>query len=317
MVSCGELLKWFKESSADSDTHYSPYIRTAEQLLQYHFTHKALVMEAITHASYQASNVSAPYERLEFLGDAVLDNIVTIAAYHHEPPITVHRLHLIRTALVNADYLGFLCMRHFIIRTHTNVESITATPRGFTTVESTEPFHMWRILRHTSDTIRFALKGCLNRLSALENAICEALELGQSHPWTLLARLEPPKPFSDIIESLLGAIYIDSHGSMEECSKFLEHIGLIKQLRRVMDADVHLLHPKEELGQLSNQDEVHYIMGKEGEKGKQRLTCTVMVGERELVSVRDGLKPLEVQTRFVNFPFCCCFRAFGTLLGML
>ena len=265
-------------------------------------------MEAITHASYQSSIVSAPYERLEFLGDAVLDNIVTIAAYHNEPPITVHKLHLVRSALVNADYLGFLCLRRFVIRTHTYVENNTPTHHDFSTVESTAPFHMWRILKHHSPTIRFALNRCLERLVELENAICEALEMGQSHPWALLARLDPPKPFSDIIESLLGAIYIDSLGSMKECCGFLEHLGLMKQLQRVMDNDIHLLHPKEELGQLSNRDEVRYLMGKEGEEGKQRLTCVVQVGSRELAMVGDGLKPLEVQTRYVKsiliFLFC-------------
>lgn len=68
-------------------------------------------------------------------------------------------------------------------------------------------------------------------------------------------------------------------------------------LRRVMTEDVALLHPKEEFGQLANQDKVKYELGKEGEEGDQRLTCSVYVGERKLVGVGDGLSIMEVQTR--------------------
>ena len=271
------------------------YVSAVEQLIGYKFNYQALAIEAITHASCQTPGVAAPYERLEFLGDSVLDNIVTIAAFSHDPPIPVHRLHLIRSALVNADYLGYLCLRHSIELSY--LDPVMDDPKNITTVESIRPYYLWQILRHASRTIRTAQEACLERLHSLENQIAKALMQNNSHPWTLLARLEPPKPFSDIIESLLGAIYIDSRGSMEACANFLENIGLMAYLRRVIETDIALLHPKEELGQLSNQDEVRYIMGTGGEEGNKRLTCVVMVGERELSSVGDGLKPLEVQTR--------------------
>ena len=288
-------------SHSDLQKHYEfqtqpiIYVGALERLLEYKFTRQSLPVEAITHASCQVPGVSAPYERLEFLGDSVLDNIVTIASFHHNPPIPVHRLHLIRSALVNADFLGYLCLRHHIELPY--MDPLTDDYRNITTVKTIKPYHLWQLLRHHSRTIRVALQACLERLHSLEDQIAESLSEADSHPWTLLARLEPPKPFSDIVESLLGAIYIDSQGSMEACAKFLEHIGLMTYLKRVIETDVALLHPKEELGQLSNQDEVRYVMGKEGEEGKQRLTCTVIVGERELSRVGDGLKSLEVQTR--------------------
>lgn len=68
-------------------------------------------------------------------------------------------------------------------------------------------------------------------------------------------------------------------------------------LRRVLDNEIAVLHPKEELGQLADQDKVSYVLGKEGEEGEERLTCTVIVGERPILRVGDGLSTMDVQTK--------------------
>lgn len=58
-----------------------------EELLNYHFSDKGLLLEALTHKSYSHENkLSRNYERLEFLGDAVLQLIVTeylVAKFKH------------------------------------------------------------------------------------------------------------------------------------------------------------------------------------------------------------------------------------------
>ena len=140
-------------------------------------------------------------------------------------------------------------------------------------------------------------KACLERLSHLDGTIQELLSNGSYYPWTALSQLEPPKAMSDIVESLLGAIYIDTAASMSACEAFLEHLGLMAYLRRVLTSDVALLHPKEELGHLADRDSVKYELGKEGEEGRQRLTCSVLIGGREVVSVGSGRSIMEVQTR--------------------
>ena len=68
-------------------------------------------------------------------------------------------------------------------------------------------------------------------------------------------------------------------------------------LRRVLENEIAVLHPKEELGQLADHDKVRYVLGKEGEEGEERLSCTVIVGETPVVKVGDGLSTMEVQTR--------------------
>lgn len=50
--------------------------RKLEALLGYQFRDRSLLKEACTHSSWKESN-SPCYQRLEFLGDAVLDLMVT------------------------------------------------------------------------------------------------------------------------------------------------------------------------------------------------------------------------------------------------
>lgn len=152
-------------------------------------------------------------------------------------------------------------------------------------------------MRHASPSIRFAQQACFARYQMVHTQISNSLANGTHYPWVALARLEPPKFFSDMIESILGAVYIDTEGSLSASERFLEHLGLMPYLRRVLENEIAVLHPKEELGQLADRDKVTYVLGKEGEEGEERLTCTVIVGERPIVKLGEGLSTKEVQTR--------------------
>ena len=273
----------------------SNQVEQLEQLISYRFNLKALLIEALTHPSHHGLNASASYDRLEFLGDSVLDSIVTTTAFAHTPPIDTHSLHLIRSALVNGNFLAYLCLTLFT--TLQRFDPISDDPKNIRTHETSFHFHLWQAMRHASPTIREAQQACLARLSYVKDSISSTLTAGKFYPWRLLTRLEPPKFISDIVESILGAIYIDTHGSLATCQSFLEHLGLMAYLHRVMENHTALLHPKEELGQLADREKVKYVLGKEEEEKGRRLTCTIMVGEREVVHVGDGLSPMEVQTR--------------------
>ena len=271
------------------------YVVKAEKIISHNFHLKSLVLEAFTHPSHHGANTSSSYQRLEFGGDAILDTIVTTTAFAHDPPLPAHRLHLIRAALVNANFLGFLCLTLSIPISHFEAFGNEATE--IATIDVSRPFYLWQSMRHTSPSIHIAQQNCLARYEVLQTSISDCLAQGYHYPWTTLARLEPPKFFSDIVESILGAIYIDTHGSLSHCVSFLEHLGLMPYLRRVLDNDIAVLHPKEELGQLADQDSVSYVLGKEVEEGEERLICTVIVGEIPILTVGNGLSTMEVQTR--------------------
>ena len=78
------------------------------QRLGLKFNNLALLTRAITHRSFINENPDAveDNERLEFLGDAVLDFVVGAWLYHHYPEMTEGDLTLLRTALVRTEQLA-------------------------------------------------------------------------------------------------------------------------------------------------------------------------------------------------------------------
>jgi len=73
-------------------------IESLEEQLNYTFTNKELIIEALTHKSYKQ-----PYdnERLEFLGDAVMDLVVGEYLFKKFPKSDEGKLSKIRASLVN------------------------------------------------------------------------------------------------------------------------------------------------------------------------------------------------------------------------
>lgn len=55
------------------------HIESIETVIGYSFQKKSVLHEPITHPSYSSSQLvlSRPYDQLEFLGDAVLDFVVS------------------------------------------------------------------------------------------------------------------------------------------------------------------------------------------------------------------------------------------------
>jgi len=77
------------------------------------FSNLSLLTRALTHRSYVNENSDAPEdnERLEFLGDAVLDFIVGAWAYNRFPEMPEGELTKIRSAIVRNDQLANFARR--------------------------------------------------------------------------------------------------------------------------------------------------------------------------------------------------------------
>jgi ribonuclease-3 len=77
-----------------------------EEKAALHFNDKALLRQAFTHRSYLNENKAgglAHNERLEFLGDAVLELVITDFLYKRFPEMDEGELTSLRSALVNWD----------------------------------------------------------------------------------------------------------------------------------------------------------------------------------------------------------------------
>ncbi len=74
-----------------------------------HFSDIGLLNRALTHRSYlneNAGDVIEDNERLEFLGDAVLDFVVGVWVYHHYPEMREGDLTRLRSAFVRTERLA-------------------------------------------------------------------------------------------------------------------------------------------------------------------------------------------------------------------
>lgn len=78
-------------------------IKSLESKLGYAFGVKFVLQEAMTHASMQEQGVTYCYQRLEFLGDSVLDLLITWHLYQSHTDVDPGELTDLRSASVNND----------------------------------------------------------------------------------------------------------------------------------------------------------------------------------------------------------------------
>ncbi len=90
------------------------------------FKDTALLIRALTHPSYQNENsdrIAMDNQRLEFLGDAVLDFIAGELLYHQLPDAAEGRLTRLRAAMVRTETLAELALE-------TDVDKVLLLGRG-------------------------------------------------------------------------------------------------------------------------------------------------------------------------------------------
>lgn len=299
-------------------------LEDVQGLLDYRFKQPELLLEALTHPCCGDKN-SMSYQRLEFLGDSLLDHIVVEELWRHETSLPHQSMSEIRTAVVNADFLAFLCMR--IYKTETRTEPAAPGEAHNGTVEVEHKTYLHQYLRHSaSREITLAQQEGLRRHDMYQDSIEHALTHDGRYPWELLLRLEAGKFFSDLIEALLGAIFVDSRGDFDACRRFLRHIGLLKYLDRVIRDRVEIRHPHSRLHETAGNKKVvietkpekpknntNNTNGSNGSNGSQngqgknstngseperiRWISTVRMGQRILATVTDGQNRAEAEAR--------------------
>lgn len=85
-------------------------IEELELRIGYYFKNKMLIKQALTHSSFtneQKINKYGNYERLEFLGDAVLELVSSEFLFNQEPEITEGKMTKLRSSYVCEPALAF------------------------------------------------------------------------------------------------------------------------------------------------------------------------------------------------------------------
>lgn len=278
----------------DSATN-SEIKRKAESLIDYQFHNKNLLIEALTHPSYEADALTESYQRLEFLGDAVLDIVVVLALAESKPDLSQGEMTAIRAALVNADMLGFLCMEVSLEQDAVIIQQMSNG--SFSEVHRKDRIELWEVMRHHSQDITRAQQICKERRRQLDHDVHHSLKQGRYHPWAQLAQLNLEKYYSDLVESIFGAIFVDSDGGLADCQRFAERIGLLPYLRRVVAEYVDVVHPRTTLDHLTGSDKVEYIVQHE-EDDLGLYQCQVRIGDdADVITVGKCLSKDEAVTR--------------------
>ncbi|KAM8920949.1 endoribonuclease Dicer isoform 1-T1 [Pelodytes ibericus] len=159
-----------------------------EKKMNYQFKNKAYLLQAFTHASYHYNTITDCYQRLEFLGDAILDYLITKHLYEdprqHSPGVLTD----LRSALVNNTIFASLAVKYDY---HKYFKAV-----------SPELFHI------IDDFVQFQLEK--DEMQGMDSELRRSEEDEEKEE-----DIEVPKAMGDIFESLAGAIYMDSGMSLE------------------------------------------------------------------------------------------------------
>ncbi|XP_049381531.1 endoribonuclease Dicer homolog 2-like [Solanum stenotomum] len=185
-------------------------VRYLESLLHYKFNNPSLLVEALTHGSYMLPEIPRCYQRLEFLGDAVLDYVVTTHLYFQYPGLTPGLITDLRSASVNNECYALSAVKACLHK---------------------------HILHDSQDLLRHIF-------STVEDF--KKLDLVSTFGWEVEATF--PKVLADLIESLAGAIFVDS--GFNEDTTFQSIRPLLEPL---ITPQTLKLHPARELSELCDQ----------------------------------------------------------------
>ncbi|KAK4540519.1 hypothetical protein LTR36_009157 [Oleoguttula mirabilis] len=154
----------------------------------YHFNYPALLRSAFIHPSQPLMYEKVPnYQRLEFLGDALLDQASISHLFHRFPDKDPQWLTEHKMAMVSNKFLGAVSV---------NIG-----------------FH--KHLRHSSAIIQHQVGEYANELLEAKRVAGDARDY-----WTTVS--DPPKCLPDIVESFVGAMFIDSDFDYNVVQRFFE-----------------------------------------------------------------------------------------------
>ncbi|KAJ7535983.1 hypothetical protein O6H91_12G052400 [Diphasiastrum complanatum] len=218
-------------------------LEALEKQLEYSFRNKALLLEAVTHASQQQLHGGICYQRLEFLGDSVLDLLITRHLFNSHPGLSPGCLTDLRSAAVNNDCFARVAVKH----------------------------NLQKFLRHGSA----ALLGKITEfVKCLGNTNDNQMKV--SFGWD---GVEGPKVLGDIVESIAGAILVDTGFDLEVVWTVMKPL-----LSPIVTPETLPLHPVRELQELCDLNEFCLQWQKVQRKEKATIMqLSIDLGENKLV----------------------------------
>ncbi|KEQ88133.1 dicer-like protein 1 [Aureobasidium pullulans EXF-150] len=163
--------------------------RRVEKEHAYHFRYPRLLQAAFHHPSYpNIWSAGIPsYQRLEFLGDSLLDMTSITHLFYNHPDKDPQWLTEHKMAMVSNQFLGAVCVR-----------------LGF-----------WKHLLFNHDSLRQQIANYVTDITDAEAASHGAMDY-----WTTVK--EGPKCLPDIVEAYVGAMFIDADFDYTVVQRFFD-----------------------------------------------------------------------------------------------
>nr|GMC78928.1 ribonuclease 3-like protein 3 [Ipomoea batatas] len=153
------------EKDGDEEEAWKKNLEEVEEIVGYKFNDPNLLRQAFTHSSYRSE---CSYERLEYMGDSVLNQLITKEHYFLYPELPPGKLTPLRAFNVDTEKLARVAIK----------------------------YNLHKYLRH--------------RKPLLEGQVNTFKKAASEYPFHSAGLIDPPKALADIVESLVGAVYIDS-----------------------------------------------------------------------------------------------------------
>uniref|UniRef100_A0A7M5VDW2 Uncharacterized protein n=1 Tax=Clytia hemisphaerica TaxID=252671 RepID=A0A7M5VDW2_9CNID len=166
------------------DLYQKGRLRDVEQTIGYTFKDKSHLIQATTHLSYIGNAVTGCYQEYEFLGDAILDFLVTLHVFASSESLSPGKLTSIKSSLVNNNVFSFHIIR----------------------------LGLHKYLSHHSPALVNVLNEFTGHVTDADDQLYPQL---YKSPFIVAppgshCGLISPKVFGDLLESLAGAVFLDS-----------------------------------------------------------------------------------------------------------
>ncbi|KAF2368450.1 Helicase C-terminal [Trinorchestia longiramus] len=226
-------------SDAEVERLYKQHVlNRLEDILGYTFRNKSFLLQAVTHPTFTANKVTHYYQRLEFLGDAVLDFLVTSHVFA-SPKLSPGRITDIRTHYVRNDTLALACVnanmhrffQHHCMTLQGMIDSYVTLIKGEETDESVDSVSYDSSSDagiSSFDEEMFNLDS--NAMNGVSEVDAPSSELNMESDVMTADKVEVPKVLGDLVEAVIGAVYLDSNLSLDVCWKVVRR--LIPDLER-------------------------------------------------------------------------------------
>ncbi|KAH9630165.1 hypothetical protein HF086_004871, partial [Spodoptera exigua] len=183
-----ESLKMVRERYTMEGTSEVEPPEKVQNAMQLYVHSQAVSDKALSHASYIRNRVTRSYERLEFLGDAILDFLITSHIFENCRELKPGEMTDLRSALVNnvtfASYVVKLGLHKFLCSE----------------------------LNPTLD--KAIILFVEHQVQRNHEIVEDVLYLIDEEECPIAQYVEVPKVLSDILEALVGAIFLDSGGDL-------------------------------------------------------------------------------------------------------